>query len=62
MQGQFRNLKEKFVSSRQESAELRDEVQSLTRVKDRVRSLELQLKVDSRVICVSPLLYAALIT
>ena len=46
MQDQHRNLKEKLISSKQESNKLREEVDSLSRLKDRVRTLELQLKVS----------------
>ena len=45
MQGQHRSLKEKLVRSKQDSDELREEMASLYRLKDRQRTLELQLKV-----------------
>ncbi len=45
MQGQHRSLKEKLIRSKQDNSELREEVDTLSRLKDRVRSLELQLKV-----------------
>ena len=45
MQSQHRSLKEKLIHSKQDNDELRQEVDKLSRVQDRVRSLELQLKV-----------------
>lgn len=46
LQGQHRSLKEKLLHSKQDSNELREEVASLYRLKDRQRTLELQLKVS----------------
>ena len=46
LQGQHRSLKEKLIRSKQDSNELREEVAGLYRLKDRQRTLELQLKVS----------------
>lgn len=46
VQGQHRSLKEKLIRSKQDSSELREEVAGLYRLKDRQRTLELQLKVS----------------
>ena len=46
VQGQHRNLKEKLIRSKQDNNELREELETLPRLKDRLRTLELQLKVD----------------
>lgn len=46
MQGLHRNLKEMLIRSKQENSELRAEVETLPRLKDRLRTLELQLKVN----------------
>ena len=40
-----RNLKEMLIRSKQENSDLRAEVETLPRLKDRLRTLELQLKV-----------------
>ena len=51
MQGQHQSLKEKLIRSKNDNSELRGEVDSLSKVKDRQRSLELQLKVRSSLAC-----------
>ena len=40
-----RNLKEMLIRSKQENSDLRAEVETLPRLKDRLHTLELQLKV-----------------
>ena len=58
-QGQHQSLKEKLIRSKNDNSELREEVDSLSNVKDRQRTLELQLKVRSSVACTSRALGAA---
>ncbi len=58
-QGQHQSLKEKLIRSKNDNSELREEVDSLSKVKDRQRTLELQLKVRSSVACTSRALGAA---
>ena len=46
LQAQHRNLKEKLIRAKQDNNELREELETLPRLKDRLRTLELQLKVS----------------
>ena len=59
MQGQHQSLKEKLIRSKNDNSELRGEVDSLSKVKDRQRTLELQLKVRSSLACTLRALGAA---
>ena len=59
MQGQHQSLKEKLIRSKNDNSELREEVDSLSKVKDRQRTLELQLKVRTPRACTSRALGAA---
>ncbi len=59
MQGQHQSLKEKLIRSKNDNSELREEVDSLSTVKDRQRTLELQLKVRPPRACRSRALDAA---
>ena len=60
MQGQHRNLKEKLIRSKQDNSELREEVDSLSRLKDRVRTLELQLKASTQCMSLGSCRYSCL--
>ncbi|KAL3152356.1 hypothetical protein ABBQ32_001417 [Trebouxia sp. C0010 RCD-2024] len=44
LEGMHRNLKEMLIRSKQENSDLRAEVETLPRLKDRLRTLQLQLK------------------
>ncbi len=59
MQGQHQSLKEKLIRCKNDNSELREEVDSLSKVKDRQRTLELQLKVRCSGACTSRALGAA---
>ncbi len=61
MQGQHQSLKEKLIRSKNDNSELREEVDSLSKVKDRQRTLELQLKVRPSRACNLKALGAAVI-
>ncbi len=51
MQGQHQSLKEKLIRSKNDNSELREEVDSLSKVKDRQRTLDFQLKVRPSGFC-----------
>jgi hypothetical protein len=61
MQGQHQSLKEKLIRSKNDNSELREEVDSLSKVKDRQRTLEFQLKVRPSRACNLKALGAAVI-
>ena len=54
VQGQHRSLKEMLIRAKQDNNELREELETLPRLKDRLRTLDLQLKVHPHCLPLSP--------